>query len=169
MLSKCYSPIIIQLKIRYPLGLKFASFSTSSWKCPAWCWNLWINIVWSAVSNVFAFSFFGEKITYVPRKTIHTWKTKKLQKFLDFFYLPWFLQIITLIKYFAVTLEEPTPDPKCKLNISSFLTLSHPLDCLICAKNIMVIVLLSISGRNKEWSLRKKSWYYVEFVYDDIL
>ena len=35
-----------------------------------------------------------------------------------------------------------TPDPKCKLNISSFLTLRHPLDCLTFAKDIMIIVLL---------------------------
>ena len=36
----------------------------------------------------------------------------------------------------------PTPHPKCKLNISSFLTLSHLLDCLSCARNSMPIVLL---------------------------
>ena len=38
--------------------------------------------------------------------------------------------------------QGPTPDPKFKLNISSFLTHSHPLYCLICAKNIMIIFLL---------------------------
>ena len=35
-----------------------------------------------------------------------------------------------------------TPDPKCKLNISSFLTLTHLSDCLICTSNCMSIVLL---------------------------
>ena len=39
-------------------------------------------------------------------------------------------------------IQGPTPNPKCKLNISSFLTHSHSLDCLLCAKDIMVIVLL---------------------------
>ena len=34
------------------------------------------------------------------------------------------------------------PDPKCKLNISSLLTLSHLSDCLICTRNPMSIVLL---------------------------
>ena len=34
------------------------------------------------------------------------------------------------------------PDPKCKLNISSFLTLPHLLDCLICTRNYVSIVLL---------------------------
>ena len=34
------------------------------------------------------------------------------------------------------------PDPKCKLNISSFLTLPHVLDCLICSRNSVSIVLL---------------------------
>ena len=33
-------------------------------------------------------------------------------------------------------------DPTCKLNISSFFTLKYPLDWLICAKDIMIIVLL---------------------------
>ena len=28
------------------------------------------------------------------------------------------------------------PDPKCELNITSFLTLPHPLYCPICAKGI---------------------------------
>ena len=38
--------------------------------------------------------------------------------------------------------QGPTPDPKCELNITSFLTLPHPLHCPICAKDIMVTVLL---------------------------
>ena len=36
----------------------------------------------------------------------------------------------------------PTPDPKCKLNIFSFLTLPHLLDCLICTRNSLPIMLL---------------------------
>ena len=36
----------------------------------------------------------------------------------------------------------PAPDPRCKLIISSFLALSHLLDCLICTRNTMSIVLL---------------------------
>ena len=38
--------------------------------------------------------------------------------------------------------QGPTADSKCKLYISSFLINPHQLDCLICAKNIMVIVML---------------------------
>ena len=38
--------------------------------------------------------------------------------------------------------QGPTPDPKCKLNISSFLTLPHLLDCLNCTRNSVPIVLL---------------------------
>ena len=34
-----------------------------------------------------------------------------------------------------------TPDPKCKLIISTFLKLPHLLDCLICTRNTMSIVL----------------------------
>ena len=38
--------------------------------------------------------------------------------------------------------QGPSPDDKCKLNISSFLIRSHPLVCLIYAKDTMIIVLL---------------------------
>ena len=34
------------------------------------------------------------------------------------------------------------PNPKCKLIIILFLTLPHILDCLICTRNVMSIVLL---------------------------
>ena len=38
--------------------------------------------------------------------------------------------------------QGPVPDPKCKLNITSFLTLPHPLHCPTCANDTMVTVLL---------------------------
>ena len=38
--------------------------------------------------------------------------------------------------------QGPAPDPKCKLNISSFLTLPHFSDCLICTRNSVSIILL---------------------------
>ena len=38
--------------------------------------------------------------------------------------------------------QGPRPDPKCKLNMWSFLTLPHLLDYLICTRNSMSIVLL---------------------------
>ena len=52
------------------------------------------------------------------------------------------------------------PDPKCKLNISSFLTLPHPLDCLICANDIMIIVSLHMMGDGKVggWFNYVKVW-----------
>ena len=37
--------------------------------------------------------------------------------------------------------QGPAPDPKCKLNISSFLTLLHLLDSLICTQNSVSTVL----------------------------
>ena len=39
-------------------------------------------------------------------------------------------------------IQGPVLDPKCKLNISSFLTLPHLLDCLICTRNSVSVVLL---------------------------
>ena len=38
--------------------------------------------------------------------------------------------------------EGPTPEPRCKLIISSFLTLPHLLDYFFCTRNAMSIVLL---------------------------
>ena len=38
--------------------------------------------------------------------------------------------------------QGPATDPKSKLIISSFLTLPHLSDCLICTRNTMPIVLL---------------------------
>ena len=52
-------------------------------------------------------------------------------------------------------------DLKCKLNNSSFLTLLHPLDCLICAKDIMNIVLLlqmMQGGKVGEWFIYVGVW-----------
>ena len=39
-------------------------------------------------------------------------------------------------------IQGPAPDPKCKLIISPFVALPQLLDCLICTKNAMSIVLL---------------------------
>ena len=48
--------------------------------------------------------------------------------------------------------QGPAPDRKCKLIISSFVTLSHLLDCLICTRNAMlVILLLRTMGRWDKW------------------
>ena len=38
--------------------------------------------------------------------------------------------------------QGPAPDPKCKLNISSFLTFPPLSDCHICTRNSMSSVLL---------------------------
>ena len=47
-----------------------------------------------------------------------------------------------------------TPDPKCKLTISSFLTLTLVLDCDICTRNTMSIILLLLmmkDGIGERW------------------
>ena len=50
--------------------------------------------------------------------------------------------------------EGPTPDPKSKLIISSFLTLPHLLDCLICTRNTMsIILLLQMMGQLDRWGV----------------
>ena len=38
--------------------------------------------------------------------------------------------------------QGPAPGSKCKLNISSFFTLPNLLDCVICTRNSVSIVLL---------------------------
>ena len=37
--------------------------------------------------------------------------------------------------------QGPAPDPMCKLNVSSFLTLPHLSDCFSCTRNSVSIVL----------------------------
>ena len=47
--------------------------------------------------------------------------------------------------------QGPTPDPKCELNITFFM-LTHPLHCLICAKDIMIIAFfLQVMGEWQGW------------------
>ena len=47
--------------------------------------------------------------------------------------------------------QGPAPDPKCELNITSFLTLPHPLHCPICVRDVMIIVLLLQVTGGLEW------------------
>ena len=55
--------------------------------------------------------------------------------------------------------QGPTPDPKCKLNIWSFLTLPHFLDCLICTRNsVPIILLLWIMGGWDRWGVVDSYW-----------
>ena len=67
--------------------------------------------------------------------------------------------------------QGPAPDPKCKLNISSFLTLPHLLDCLICTRNsVSIVLLLSMMGGLDRWGVVDSyqgvsggtgGWYYL--------
>ena len=44
------------------------------------------------------------------------------------------------------------PDPKCKLIISSFLTVPHLLDCLSCTRNTTsIVLLLQFMGGLDKW------------------
>ena len=57
--------------------------------------------------------------------------------------------------------QGPAPDPKCKLIISSFLTLPHLLDCLMCVRNAMSIVLLLKmvgDGIGRGWLIYIRVW-----------
>ena len=57
--------------------------------------------------------------------------------------------------------QGPAPDPKCRLNISSFLTLPHLLDCLICTGNSMSIVFLlqMVEGWDRwGWLIYNRVW-----------
>ena len=50
--------------------------------------------------------------------------------------------------------QGPAPDPKCKLIMSSFLTLPHLLDCLICTRNAMpIVLLLQMMGGWDRWGV----------------
>ena len=48
----------------------------------------------------------------------------------------------------------PAPDPKCKLNISSFLIFPHLSDCLTCTRNsVSIVLLLSMIGEWDGWGM----------------
>ena len=50
--------------------------------------------------------------------------------------------------------QVPAPDPKCKLNISSFLTLPHFSDCFISTRNsVSIIFLLRMIGGWDRWGM----------------
>ena len=54
--------------------------------------------------------------------------------------------------------QGPAPDPKCKLNISSFLILPHLLDCLISPRNSMSILLLLWIWGGGGWLIHIRVW-----------
>ena len=55
--------------------------------------------------------------------------------------------------------QGPAPDRKCKLNISSTLTLPPLLDCLICARNSMsILLLLQMLGDGMVIFLSRYGW-----------
>ena len=59
-------------------------------------------------------------------------------------------------------IQRPAPDPKCKLIILTFLTLPNLLDCLICTKNAMSIVLLLQMmgyGIGRGWFIYLGCWW----------
>ena len=50
--------------------------------------------------------------------------------------------------------QESPQHPKCKLNMSSFLTLPHLLDSLICTRNsICIVFLLKMVGGRDRWGV----------------
>ena len=50
--------------------------------------------------------------------------------------------------------QGPAPDPKCKLIILSFFTLPHVLDCLICSrKSMSILMVLQIMWGWDRWQL----------------
>ena len=51
-------------------------------------------------------------------------------------------------------IQGPAPDLKCKLIISSFLTLPNSLDCLTFTRSTMsIVLLLQMMGRWNRWGL----------------
>ena len=57
--------------------------------------------------------------------------------------------------------KAPAPDPRCRLNISSFLTLPHLLNSLICTRNsVSIVSLLGMigDGIGGAWLIHIRVW-----------
>ena len=52
------------------------------------------------------------------------------------------INVAGILQEAGMLTQGPAPDPKCKLNLWSFLTLPHLSDSLICTRSSMPIVLL---------------------------
>ena len=128
--------------------LQFFSLSSASWSChyPSYSWVPSLPLL--ALRSVYLDQ--GSMIQFVRSWISSLW-------FLFFSgYLSGRIESINV----AGVLQEAgdtdsrahTPDPKCKLNISSFLTLPHWLDCLICTRNsVSSVLLLWMMGRWDRW------------------
>ena len=80
-----------------------------------------------------------------PRECdMRCWKVDLISRFFTFFLLVVWVDGMWLGSWRkqGMLTQGPAPDRKCKLNISSTLTLPPLLDCLICARNSMSILLL---------------------------
>ena len=65
------------------------------------------------------------------------------------------------VQFIVVTSRQALDKFKCKLNISSFLTLPHSSDCLICTRNYVSIILLLWmmgDGIGGGWLLHIRVW-----------
>ena len=62
--------------------------------------------------------------------------------------------------------QGPTPDPKYELNITSFLTLLHPIHCSICGKDIIVTALsLQVIGGGRGEGERVARFEHGSFMF----
>ena len=61
----------------------------------------------------------------------------------------------------GMLIQRPAPDPKCRLNISSFLTLLYLLDSHICTRNsVSIVMLLAMMGDGigGAWLIHMRVW-----------
>ena len=76
----------------------------------------------------------------------------KFGLFSEFFVFPWLIVLGKWNQGMWRVSFWPTADPKCKLIIPPFLALPHLLECLICTRNaISIILLLQMMGAWDRW------------------
>ena len=62
----------------------------------------------------------------------------------------------------GILTQGPAQDTKCELNITSFLTFPDPLHCPICAKDILVtVLLLQVMGGWVGWGVVHYFFYFL--------
>ena len=120
--------------------------------------QVWGNLIGSTLVDLRESSSYGFSVCRPRQYNSICWKLALISGFFD---ISWLIVWVVGINIWLMSCRRQwmlTPgsasDPKCKLNISPFLTLPHLLNSLICTNNAMsMVLLLQMKGRWDCWGV----------------